>query len=381
MSCVVCNNKIADAHAFLEMRCGMHLAHSFHQIVRCPHPNCATAAATPVKGQVLPTASRQPPAARDEIALRRALSAERAKEPLCPPQIESSTGMKLVSGFMRTVTRLSETFKPDSESSDPFTLLAARVPLVDIRDKHGMDITEMINDYGVTINDFFKHGYALGDMCDAFSSRMNTQEGMDVLYFLGIGSEHFRVCPELVQPQVIRTKLGYVPQHLLQLGFQFDSNFRWTIPEMVRVGLTMPILMEAGLTLAADWAQIKATATLPGQLTEFGVTRALEAQLVAPAVQLQQQPQPQPQRLPFVQVTETRQQQQQPQQQQPQRIMVPGVTVSRDELEATRRSVTSAAAATTAAAAATASKYNGPRLVTPAAQSPFQIMLVPRNGY
>jgi hypothetical protein len=191
--------------------------------------------------------------------------------------------------------------KPDKESGDPFVLLASRIPLRELVNKHGFDITELINDHGVTINDFFRSGYTLGEMCDAFSSRMNQREGMDVLYYLGVAAEHIRALPQLMPVEVLRDKLGYKPEMLQTLGFSYEEAANvWTIPDMIRVGLTMPLVMKAGLCTRSGWDRLKATASTHLQLLAFGATPDVEAilDMVSPPAVAQQQQQP-----PVVEVT------------------------------------------------------------------------------
>lgn len=297
-------------------------------------------------------------------AKRLEVCAKRFKEPLCPRQ----PGM--IGSIFKSVARLSELNKPDTESRDPLVLLGAQVPLTNFPSKYGMDITELINDHGVNINDFFKNGYKMSDLCDAFSSRMNPEEGMDVLYYLGIDAEHFRVCPDLVQPEILKKRLGYDPRMLTQLGYQYTPQSSWTIPDMIRVGLTMPIVMDVGLTHAQDWARLKATATSPTQLTTFGCTRVLESQLSAP-VPVQQQ---------VIYAQPALQQQQQAYHAKSanvapvcttnnnnigsssSRVNVPGVALSQTELESIRRSRDE--------------QYNGPKLVSRTDQSPFKLLLL-----
>jgi hypothetical protein len=176
MSCVFCKKPIDDTQAFLELSCGKHLGHSHHGSLKCVDYACVA-----ISSHVLPEAVAAAAAAAPQVTMRsdaelRAISAARVGEPLNPP---SSGGLrKLAGGVMRYVSKLIDSNKPDKEASgDPFTLLQARIPLRDLVGKHGYDITELINDHGVTVNDFFRSGYTLGEMCDAFSSRMNPREG------------------------------------------------------------------------------------------------------------------------------------------------------------------------------------------------------------
>lgn len=266
MSCAICNKAITNAEAFFKLDCNMHLAHISHRTLDC-------ALCTPVQGKVTHVAEKAStpttatPEISDEAAIRKAIAAERAREPLCPPN-PGFLG-KMLGGVRKAVTLVSESSKPDWESNDPFKLLRARVPLRDLVNVHGYDITELINDHGVTINDFFENGYKLGDMCDAFSSRMNRKEGLDVLYFLRIDAEHFRQCPDMVQVPVIKQKLGYVGAALRNYGFAFHPGpDMWTLPQMLEAGMTFSDAVAAGMTRKSDWARVRATGT-PQQIAMF----------------------------------------------------------------------------------------------------------------
>lgn len=265
MSCAICNKAITDAEAFFKLDCNMHLAHISHRTLDC-------ALCTPVQGKVAPVAGKAANTTAtkeisDEAAIRKAIASERAREPLSPPN-PGFLG-KMLGGVRKAVTLVSESSKPDWESNDPFKLLRARVPLRDLVNVHGYDITELINDHGVTINDFFENGYKLGDMCDAFSSRMNRKEGLDVLYFLRIDAEHFRQCPDMVQVPVIKQKLGYVGAALRNYGFAFRPGpDMWTLPEMLEAGMTFSDAVAAGMTRKSDWARVRVTGT-PQQVAMF----------------------------------------------------------------------------------------------------------------
>jgi hypothetical protein len=111
---------------------------------------------------------------------------------------------------------------------------------------------------------------------------------MDVLYYLGVAAEHIRALPQYMPVEMMREKLGYKPEMLETLGFRYDgseSARMWTLPDMVRVGLNMPLVMKAGLCDRASWERLKATAQSPIQLLAFGATPDMEAILdvVAPA--------------------------------------------------------------------------------------------------
>lgn len=276
MSCAYCGKAISNTQGYIQLRCNVHLAHSSHEKLSCPVVGCGVsheeAAAAKIATSVSPSTGGEDP----EVVRRKAAAATRIREPLVP--FRPGKVGQFIGGVMRTVSKISSASVPDHDSNDPFTLLKARVPLADVVNKRGFDITELINDYGVTINDFFGNGYAMSEMCDAFSSRMNSTEGMDVLYHLGISAEHFRLLPQYVQVDVLRKKLGYEARMLPQLGYTFTAG-AWTLPQMLSVGLTMPLVTQCGLQFRNDWEQLKAGAT-PEQLHQFGWCKPLEDALI-----------------------------------------------------------------------------------------------------
>ncbi len=218
-------------------------------------------------------------------------------EPLIPKQRGPVSAF--VGAVLSSVSQMVAASAPVEESTDPFVLLKAQVPLTSIMvGKHAIGIAELINDHGVTINDFFANGYTIGDMCDAFPTRMNPQggSGLDVLSNLGMHEEHFRRFPQLSQIGIVRDRLGYVPADMVRrFGYQYanPSAGGWTLSELVSVGLTMPLVIEAGLTHRNQWEELKQTGTA-AELALFGAAPSLIAALTVAA---QQQPQPQQQTL------------------------------------------------------------------------------------
>lgn len=192
-----------------------------------------------------------------------------------------------VGAVLSGVSQMVAASAPVEESTDPFVLLKAQVPLASIMvGKHAIGIAELINDHGVTINDFFGNGYTIGDMCDAFPTRMNPQGGLDVLSNLGMHEEHFRRFPQLSQIGIVKDRLGYTPADMVRrFGYQYKSPVTqggWTLSELVSVGLTMPLVIEAGMTHRNQWEELKQTGT-PAELALFGATPALIAALAVSA--------------------------------------------------------------------------------------------------
>jgi hypothetical protein len=316
MACAFCGTSIADTEVMVELNCGKHLAHGTHMAMHCPVPGCGAphAVQSPLSGTpAVRTATAQQQqqqrkihhVSAEELAAREQRiqdSVGRRVEPLCPP--ERSTIGEFFGSVLRLAGRVREANIPDDESSDPYALLRAKVPLTELVKKHGFDITELINDHGVTIVDFVSNGYTIGEMCNAFGSRMNPVEGMDVLYYLGMTDEFFTAVPDLVQVPVMRQRLGYTPQALIdKFGYRFCPG-KWTLPQMLDAGLNMALVMQCGMRSVQEWHQLRATATSMKELAQFGVTPELEGQLIddSPpayqAYQQQAQPQPQPQPSP-----------------------------------------------------------------------------------
>lgn len=293
MSCAYCPLPIRDSDVYWELKCGKHLAHGNHGTTRCRI--CAGGGGggggTPVKEQAnisapvsatVPLSSAQPSAipdpARDARARRLANNAARRTEPLKP--YEPSVGW--VESMIKVAGRVAEASIPDDESSDPEVLLDAGVPLKTLVQKHGFDITELINDHGITIAHFFRNGYTIGEMCEAFGSRMNPAEGMSVLYYLGMTDQFLTDMPSQCQLPVMRAKLGLTVDGLIKhLDYKFVPG-RWTLPQMLEVGLTMPVVMKQGMRTKEEWTQLRETARNTSDLLQFGVTPLLEAQLVQP---------------------------------------------------------------------------------------------------
>jgi len=210
---------------------------------------------------------------------RLAQNAARRTEPLKPYEPSHAVEGWAVS-LLRVFGRVGEASHPDDESEDPVALLDAHVPLQTMVRKHGFDITELINDPpGVTIADFFRNGYTIGEMCDAFSSRMNPTEGMRVLYFLGMTDEFISARPDQAQVHIMKSRMGFNTDSLLHdLDYRFVPG-RWTLPQMLEVGLTMPVVMAKGMQTRDEWIQLQGTRANDADLIRFGVTPELEAQL------------------------------------------------------------------------------------------------------
>ena len=220
----------------------------------------------------------------------------RYNEPLKPLSIRQNAVAAVCASVLETIGNLVDRNKPDTQSRNPRVLLDQRIPLTQLVNEHGMDITELINDHGITINDFFERGYTMSHMCDAFSSRLNKKDGLAALYALGMSVDHFTVVPQYVQEPVMREKLGYEPSWLLKFGYRFDPN-KHTLTQLVGLGLTMPLVMNAGLRTRSQWEYLKRT---PGgasrnDLAKFGCTPQLEAELL---LDLPLEQHPQPQRVP-----------------------------------------------------------------------------------
>ncbi len=282
MTCVYCPKPIKDTDVYWDLSCGRHLAHGDHGTTRC---TICTRVGAPIAQPVSdlpppPQAAVQSEAVVNASRQRRlAQNAARRKEPLKPYDPAPVTGW--FTSVLRVAGRLSEASIPDDESEDPVALLDAGVPLQTIVHKHGFDITEMINDApGVTIADFFRNGYTIGEMCDAFASRMNREEGMHVLYCLGMTDEYLSARPQQSQVAIMKQRLGLNVENFIQhLEYKFVPG-RWTLPQMLEVGLTMPVVMKLGMRTMDEWLQLKATATTESELFHFGYTPTLAAQLI-----------------------------------------------------------------------------------------------------
>lgn len=287
MTCVYCPHPIKNDDVFWVLKCGNHMAHGTHGTTLCRA--CARVDTPVTIAGPVPVApqqqQQQAPAAvtQNPNALRRlANNAARRTETLKPYQ--PSGLVSWFGGFLRVAGRVGEASIPDDESDDPLALLAAGVSLTTMVKKHGFDITELINDHGITIADFFRNGYTIGDMCDAFGSRMNLPEGMRVLYYLGMTDEYISAMPQHSQPAVMKARLGFNVDSLIRdLDYKFVPG-RWTLPQMVEVGLTMPVVMKQGMQTLEDWLALRATARNDLDLFHFGVTPQLEASLARPGL-------------------------------------------------------------------------------------------------
>ena len=82
----------------------------------------------------------------------------------------------------------------------------------------------------------------------------------------------------------MKAKLGLTVDTLInRLDYKFVPG-RWTIPQMIEVGLTMPVVMRQGMRTTEEWAQLRATARTTSDLLQFGATPLLEAQLIHPTL-------------------------------------------------------------------------------------------------
>ncbi len=305
MSCAYCAKPIKNTEFCLKLRCGQHLAHGTHNTTICsicPGPATTAAAAVgSVAAAVVPstavaaTATATAPVAvvapkfvsgeeQRARARRIADAPKRRKEPFKP--YEPSFFAGVVANLLQVAGRVGEASIPDDESSDPFALLEARVPLKTLVTKHGFDITELINDHGVTIADIFRtchpedRMYTMSEMCDAFGSRMNRDEGMRVLYYLGMTDRYLTERPEQSQVDVMREKLGFSLQSLVSdLGYHFEPGV-WTLGQMVDMGMTMDWVMKQGMRTWDEWDELRQTARNANDITRFAVTPALTALLL-----------------------------------------------------------------------------------------------------
>lgn len=202
----------------------------------------------------------------------------RYKEPLKALSTRQNAVAAACASVLDKIGSLVDRNKPDTQSRDPRVLLDQRVPLTKLVQEHGLDITELINDHGLNINDFFSRGYSMSHMCDAFASRLNRDEGRAVLYALGMSVDHFTMVPQYVQQDLMRERLGYEPSWLLDFGYHFDPN-KHTLTQLVGLGLTMPMVMDAGLRTRSQWEYLKANGS-GSELVKFGCTAALENELL-----------------------------------------------------------------------------------------------------
>lgn len=302
MSCGICKKGLLDTDIQIELECGKHLAHSVHNSFDCLE--CSPPGKT-IDGAVLGGGGGK--ADSSAIERRKQLSAQRVGEPLVggggggrqPVEQSSSSSIlsSVTTAFSKHVVPLFSRTGAPLESLPPRELLAKKVPLADLVSRYGYDITELINDHQLTINDFFEHEYTIGEMIDAFSSRMNAREGLDVLSALGIQAEHFRCVPDLVMADVMKKRIGYKPSDLVdRFHFQYKSPVTqpeeaWTLQEMVNAGLTFEDVRRAGMQCEVQWNELKQTAAplaLPRLEREFGISQELiKSQLIPEAISAQ----------------------------------------------------------------------------------------------
>ncbi len=281
MSCVICNNKITDIQIYHELECDSHLAHGACSkgVTRCPDQVCR--ARLGFVGIGVGSGQQQQPAVLlpTEVLQRRARCADREREELIPSQPPGRI-KAFFGGILNVGGWLSDASKADHQSTCGKTLLASGVPLASFIDNHGLDITELVNDHQVTIVDFLDNEHTIAEMCDAFPSRMNAKDGSQVLCALGVTDEFFRDVPDMMNIPLLQTRLGYTPEWLpAMFGYRFTPG-KWTLPQMNYVGLSMPLVMQSGMTYQSEWAALKQSATSERDLQNFGWTPQLEAQLL-----------------------------------------------------------------------------------------------------
>lgn len=342
MSCVICRKDILDSEAMFEMTCGKHLAHASHNSVKCTSAECGGGSSSNDGGGG--GGGKAVTGESEETRRRKARMPMRVNEPLNPRAAasagdasgrgsEGSSLRKWIGSMLASVAGIKASTSgvaPHEMGDDPFVLIRSRVPLKEVLvEKHGYDITELINDHGVTINDFFGNGYTMAEMCDAFSSRMNKQDGLNVLTGLGMHEGHFRSVPEMAQLNIVQKVLGYKPKDMIErFGYVYRSPVTeggWTLPELLMVGLKLPDVMRAGLRFDVQWNELKSTAATQQQWEQFGETPEIVASLLpaagyAPPQQQQYYHHPQP-----VQ-SQSHYQQPQLQPQQPTRYVVEAVS-------------------------------------------------------
>jgi hypothetical protein len=322
MSCVVCNRTITNDQIFYTMKCGNpeHIAHGDHGTRVCPMIECnvpATSVDAPIaqqqqqQHQVIPPPTRQQQqqsAEEKSRESRRVASQKRWREPLVHRRDRNFT-VRVAGSVLESISRAMEAGKPDEKSSNPMVQLKAGVSLHEIVDR-GNDITEFINDYGATINDFFSQGWTLDQvsgvrsivifffdffvfdqMCDAFGSRMNPHEGMEVLKQLQITPEHFKfglnpvkVGEEVRQYMTIEclvNRLGYRPECMIR-DFGFEWTPQWSVSDMINLGINIEMAVQCGMRDPFQWRHTKAAST-PEQLAAFLWTPEWDALLTSSA--------------------------------------------------------------------------------------------------
>jgi len=287
--CAGCMRRIPDTVISFEMACNRHIA-----CERCMQSNTRNVAnfMCPVdvcagKGHPQPpqshhqeqNASENVVPSPSDSAIKLAKMQSRMNEPLHPLSTQRSGATAFFAGVLDKIGSLADRNKPDTQARNPFVLLDQRIPLTELVTEHGMDITELINDHGLNVNDFFLRGYTMAHMCEAFGSRMNKKDGLRVLCALGMSPDHFAKVPQYVQEPVLREKLGYEPSWLLSLGYAFEPN-KDTLPQLLQLGMSMPLVMKAGLRTKSQWEFLKNTAITPQQIAQFGWNKQLDAQLL-----------------------------------------------------------------------------------------------------
>lgn len=290
MKCGICREPLLDSQLQWGLDCNRHIGHSTHESYDCNECGLKD-------GKVQPQSISQKQPEMTEVERRKQMSASRINEPLgaSGSGVGAANGQSFVGSVLSAVSnRLAPLFSRAGapvENLPPRELLALKIPLKEMVSKYGYDITELINDHRLNINDFFEHGYTVGEMIDAFPSRMNMKDGMTVMSLLGIQAEHFRCVPDLVSADVMAKKIGYKASDLVD---RFDLKYKspvtdggdaWTLQELVDNGLTLADMQRAGLECEVQWDELKQTVAplhLPQLAQRFGATpEAIASQLVS----------------------------------------------------------------------------------------------------
>lgn len=299
--CVGCARLIPDSVISFPMDCERHIVCERCMNSRkitsfvCPTQFCSSSSSSGGGGagntSTPPQQESSSSSQGEQKTILQARMEARYNEPLKPLSMRQSAVAAACASVLNTIGSLVDRNKPDSKSRDPRVLLDQRIPLTKLVKEHGFHITELINDHGITINDFFERGYTMSHLCDAFSARLNHKDGLAVLYALGISVDHFTMVPQYVQETVMRERLGYDPSWLLKFGYRFEPN-KHTLAQLVGLGLTMPMVMDAGMRTKSQWEYLKRTSgATRNDVAKFGCTPQLEAELLLdlPLDQQQQQ--------------------------------------------------------------------------------------------
>jgi hypothetical protein len=80
-----------------------------------------------------------------EMSILQARMKARYNEPLKPLSIRQNAVAAVCASVLERIGNLVDRNKPDTQSRDPRVLLDQRIPLTQLVNVHGMDITELIN--------------------------------------------------------------------------------------------------------------------------------------------------------------------------------------------------------------------------------------------